>query len=851
MPGRSLVNERMRKALGGRINADGTVLPLVCRSFRQLVRFSLMVLLSLLVTVTHAGELEFDFDIPPAEARSALVEFARQANIQLLFAYDAVSTVQLNGLSGRYSIKEGIDALISGTCLQAVFETDVTTIITVSEQTKKFWFVRYGKCRPPSATSIALTAAVDTSSSSAQGTPARQAVAVEEIVVTAQRREESLQETPIAITAFGASQLEKFQISNVMDLSDKVPSLVSVPFAGTRVAPNLFIRGMGNLNNQSTNDLAIGIYIDGVPVGRGIGLAADVADLERVEVLRGPQGTLWGRNTTAGAINMVTKKPNNDLSGTAQLTVGSWNQRTRKASVNVPLNDKLFVRASYMRTKVDGWVDNKNTTLSNQVDFYEDDKEAFKVAARFEVSDDLIIDYGYDKSQMDYGNMFFQIIDGPQAVRGRQEKADPVLGQRPSDVDISGHDLTLTWTLGELTAKSITAYRELDSGSHTNFIDIFYQDRMMDQDQFSQELQLLGQTANERVNYVIGLFYIKERVDETTLSSFAGGALLDDWAIKAKASSSAAYGQFSWVPPILEDKLELTFGLRYTKDSRDARKTYTNVEFTPEITGLVLNGKTKFHSTNPMVTLSYAFSDNINAYTKFSTGYRAGGFNTQSTPALFAAGYKQEDVDAYEAGLKLRLFENRATLNMATFYNKYTKLQVDQERTPPIFVDTLNAGDATMKGFEIEGEAVLTDELSVNFFYSILDAEYGSYVDGGVDIKSIRVVPNAPNWQGGVGMTYQLSVAQIGNIVASVDFRAQDDFYGNPKLETKVPGYSFWNARIEIRQLNFVKTGNLRIALWCKNLGDEEYKTYTSNFGFLSALHGPPRSTGLDLIYEF
>ena len=146
-----------------------------------------------------------------------------------------------------------------------------------------------------------------------------QVTTVEEITVTAQRREESLQETPIAITAFSKRQLETKRVENVMDLLNQVPSVNLAPWAGSRVAPNLFIRGMGNLNTQSTNDMATGIYIDGVPVGRGIGLATDLADLERVEVLRGPQGTLWGRNTTAGAISFITEKPNDEFGGSVQL----------------------------------------------------------------------------------------------------------------------------------------------------------------------------------------------------------------------------------------------------------------------------------------------------------------------------------------------------------------------------------------------------------------------------------------------------------------------------------------------------------------------------------------------------
>lgn len=681
----------------------------------------------------------------------------------------------------------------------------------------------------------------------------RQRVAtLEEVVVTAQKREESLQETPIAITSFGSRELESQHISNVMHLLNKVPSLNLAPFAGTRVAPNLFIRGMGNLNTQSTNDMATGIYIDGVPVGRGIGLAADLADLERIEVLRGPQGTLWGRNTTAGAINFVTRTPDKELSGSIQLTAGSWGERSGRASFNVPISEKLFARIGYMRTENDGWVDN-HASLPNQINFNEDrKKEAVKLAVRYEPNERFAVDYGYDNSSMIYGNHYYQIIAGPRAVAGRQEDATPGLGLHPGDADLSGHNLTLTWAISDLlTLKSITAYRDLDSKTHMNFIDIFTQNRAMDQDQLSQEFQLIGDSPGGRLRYVAGLFYIEEDAGETLLSSFAGGALVDDWAVQAEARSSAVFGQVTWTPPILDEQLELTLGLRYTDDAREAGKVYTNPGFTPAIKGLSLKGDTSFNSLDPMLTVAYAFSEDINGYVKFSTGYRAGGFNTQSTPAFFSAGFDQEEVKAYEIGLKSRLFHNRVSLNIAVFDNDYKDLQVDQARSPPIFVDTLNAGEATIKGFELEGSAILTTGLSVNFFYASLDAEYDSYVDGGVELASVRFMPNAPDWQMGVGLTYEFPSTKFGDLTLNVDYRAQDDFYAGPKQDTHSPDYEVWNARLQLAAIPLMETGDLKIAIWGRNLGDEEYRLSTTNLGMLSAQFGAPRSVGVDLICEF
>ena len=674
---------------------------------------------------------------------------------------------------------------------------------------------------------------------------------LEEITVTAQRREESLQVTPIAITAFSTQDLETQRVSNVLDLLNKAPSVNLAPFAGTRVAPNLFIRGMGNLNAQSTKDMATGIYIDGVPVGRAIGLAADIADLERVELLRGPQGTLWGRNTTAGAINFVTRKPDEDLSFAAQLSAASWDQISGRARVNVPVTDNLFASLAYMRTENDGWVENKNTTLPNQINFNEDrKKEAINAAVRFEPTDAITVDYSFDSSEMTFGNHFYQVIQGPTAVPGRQESANRVRGLYPSNTEVSGHNLTAAWDINDdLTLKSISAYRDLDSQTNMNYVDIFTQDATQKQHQFSQEIQVVG-TAFERVEYVAGVFYFEEDSRETNASLFAGGALVDRWRVDSEGTSAAIYGQATWTPPVLDDRLGLTVGLRYTEDSRKATKTYVNPGFTPALTGLVVKGDRDFSAATPMATVDYEFAEAIRGYLKFSTGYRSGGFNTQSTPAYFGPGFDEENVDAWEIGLKSDLLDNRLRVNVALFDNEYTDLQVDQVRVPPIFTDTLNAGSATVRGAEIEASAVLARGLTANFYYSYLDADYDSYIDNGVELQAVKHMPNAPQYQLGAGVEYAFPQTAIGTFIVNLDYRKQDEFYAGPNPNTLSPGYDVWNARLQLVEIP-APHGAFRLAVWGKNLGDEIYRLSTTNLGLLSAQFGPPRSYGVDMTYEF
>jgi len=812
---------------------------------------------------TPGFQIVHQLDIPAGALRRALRELALQTGVQLVHFSTAIPrSMKSPALQGAYTLEQALARMLDGTGLAYRFANERTVVIVAgqtaasptlpaplpaaahdsapSQGRARSWLARlaafFAVCAPATGTVCAQEAEVAT---------------LEEVTVTAQRREESMQETPIAITAFAGEALEAQRVTNVMDLMNKVPSLTLVPFAGTRAAPNLFIRGMGNLNAQTTKDNATGIYIDGVPVGRSIGLATDIADLERVEVLRGPQGTLWGRNTTAGAINFITKRPDDQLSFGVRLTAGSWEQRSGRVKINVPVTDKLFVRAVYMRGEDDGWIDNLNATLPNQINFNEDrKKQAMRLAVRFAPTENFTADYAYDNSEMMFGNHFYQVIGGPTAVPGRQESSNSVLGLHPSDTEVGGHSLTLAWELGSVTLKSISGYRDLDSRTDMNFIDAFTQGNVQAQHQFSQELQVIGNVLGGRVKYAAGLFYFEEGSHEAITSSFAGGALIDSWLVWADGTSAAIYGQATWTPPILNDRMDLTLGVRYTEDSRKATKTYLNPGFTPALTGQVVAGDRDFSSFNPAVTVAYRFSDAIHGYGKFSTGYRAGGFNTQSTPAFFGPGFNEENVEAWEVGLKSDLLERRLRVNLAAFRSKYTDLQVDQRRTPAIFTDTLNAGSATVKGVELESVAIIGRGLSANIFYSWLDGEYGSYIDNGVDYASARYMQNAPKNQLGAGFEYAFPHFGIGDLTLSVDYRKQDEFYANPLAYSLSPGYEVWNARLQLAAIP-VPQGTLRLAAWARNLADERYRLATTNLGQMAAQFGPPRAMGVDLSYEF
>ena len=474
-------------------------------------------------------------------------------------------------------------------------------------------------------------------------------LALEEVVVTAQKRAESLQDAPLAITALGSRELEVQGITDLMDLRGTTPSLSIAPFVGDRATPIVFVRGMGTIVVQTTQDTAVGLYVDGVPLGRATGLAADIADIERIEVLRGPQGTLYGKNATAGAINYLTKKPAEEFAFEQALTSGNYDKLTSRTTVDLPLSDKLLTKFTYLYDKLDGWVDNK-VDLPNQADYNEQKNNAGRFALRYLPTDSLTIDYAYDRSDMDYGNSFFQITMGEKV--DREDSTDQAFGLNPSDTRIDGNTLTMTLERDNTTFKSITSYRELDAKIYQDYIGAFYQYSTIDQNQFSQEFQIIGDLG-ENFDYVAGLFYYKEESHEWASSEFGFAPFEDIWKVNGEAESKAIFGQGTWTPGIMDDRLSITVGLRYTDDERSADKKFLSNLFTgPAATPLFLKGDINNDKINPMVTFALAIQDNINSYFKVATGYRSGGFNTRSTELGFAAGFKPENVLSYELGLK-------------------------------------------------------------------------------------------------------------------------------------------------------------------------------------------------------
>ncbi len=722
---------------------------------------------------------------------------------------------------------------------------------------------------------------------------------LEEVVVTAQKRAESLQDTPISLAAFSGDQLEQFGIDDLGDITARTPNVDITPFPNSRSSLVIFMRGVGNNDSQTTQDPAVGIYFDGVYVGRSIGLTKDVADLERIEILRGPQGTLYGRNTTGGAINMISAKPAGEFALKGVLAAGNRDYQKALVQLDTPTIANLSAKISYSKAEKGPWVENAKGGKG----FVEEDREAGRFVLRWDISDTFSLDYAYDISEIVGPQPYYQVlrINEDRAVTP-QNLADAIAGGASQDTinnlqndllvgtlftpqfrerasedrlskgewdvpvedsvtEVSGHTLTLTWDLPFGTLKSISAYREvsedviMDYGAGVEWFDVMV---AIDQDQTSQELQLVGDIG-ESVNYVAGLYYFEENGFEHEVDTI-GGSVGEDRTIDSENKASAIYGQLSWTPESQRD-LTLTVGARYTEDDRCAEKYSINFTNSPNNTQQACDTWSNF---NPSITASYDINDQVNTYAKVVTGYKSGGYNVRSTEAGFQPAFDEEEMIAYEIGVKSTLADNRVRLNAAVFRSDYTDMQIQQilDNTAVFLTDVFNAGEAEIQGFEFDLTAILSEGLTLNLGYGYTDAEFVEVIDNNPNSATFRqdvsdryIMPYAPENTYSLVLEYQFPYFGIGNLRAIVDYNWRDERYGTASNDDMegffLDDYGLLGARLNWSEID-LGGSELSLALWGKNITDEEYLVHDiSQAYFHSGYFGELASYGLDVTLQF
>ncbi|HEY4547351.1 MAG TPA: TonB-dependent receptor [Pedomonas sp.] len=695
----------------------------------------------------------------------------------------------------------------------------------------------------------------------AGGASAQQAAGgIEEIIVTAQRRAESLQETPISIVAFSEAMLENKSITGINDLTAQVPNLQLTPFPGNATTQRIYIRGIGSNNDQFTQDPSVAVYIDGVYVARSQGLATEVADLERIEVLRGPQGSLYGRNATGGAINFITSAPKlGAWSAKQTLSIGNLDHFRSRTLVNIPVGEQFAAQLSYFRSKRDGITENLGTGVKR---FGDQDRTAYRASLLWQPAPEFELRYTYDRTEIDDTPAHAASVPLYPATLKRPKAGSPfVRNLQRNDIVSQGHNLTASWDLSaSAQLKSITAFRKLDSFTNQDYLSgvfgpfaasfvVFDQK----QEQFSQEVQLVGEIG-ERLNYALGAYYFKEDADGFD-TAFQLASRLIERSIGAKNKAYAAYAQATYTPDVLEDRLHLTLGGRWSRDERQATfQRSVQVGALPPAAEPVGRGSRSFEDFSPSATLAFDVTDQVNTYARVATGYKTGGYNVgASSLQRFSEGFAPEDVISYELGLKSDLLNRTLRFNVALFRMDYKDIQVNvPDPLQPSVIDVINAGKARVQGVELDVVMRPSPDLNIALSYGYLDAKYTSIIDpAGKDITANYPYISAPKHNITMSLEYTFPPTPIGTVSAVADYSFQDKQYSQANDWRYIIGdYGLLNARLNLTDMPLA-FADVRLGIWGRNLTGRDYYVAHGNLFAPGALYGEPRTYGIDLNLAF
>ncbi len=776
------------------------------------------------------------------------------------------------------------------------------------------------------------------------------AISVEELLVTARKRKEKLLDTPVAVTAFSSTDLADLNVRRIQDISNHVPNLALDPTSDTSNAARANLRGVGNGDSIGSDDPGVGLYVDGVYVARAQGALLSLYDLERVEVLRGPQGTLFGKNTIGGTVNLITRKPDlSDFGGKAELRVGNYDLFESRFAVNVPLVPEVAAaRISLSTATRDGFIKNKGRGSDL------DDEKLLAARAQFRIlpSEDLEVNLSLEHSIEDRKPQGFKckVVNpfpaGTNAVTRpdlattgtafrsaptsallaqqsgvnnlAQQAANLLTGANPfldacaddanrdtrsvasevtfqeEDLKTFGSNATLTWDVSDqLTFKAISGWRrqELDQSRDfdatelpilaINSIDAGLQQ----QDELSQEFQLLGNGFDGRLSYVVGLFglldknnsrgYLGQNSDTTFLFpvSIANPTVLVPQRgslvttrLKVDNVTYAAYAQGSYE---LTEQLSLSAGVRVTQERKEILRDDTcetmgvlcpSVGFQP----VLFDGSTRSKNLSPVATIQYEPSENTRVYASWSRAFKSGGFNGRLDSPTLTNTIDDEQLTSYEVGFKGSLLDRRLLVSAVAFHSIYEDIQLSLTRPNPLtglnqtFVT--NAGRAEISGGELELRWALLQGLEFNTALGATHARYTEFdapatsVDPRIpDDPKDRALPNTPTYTMNFGLSYQRGLGRLGDIRLRGDWthigRSGTDPMDSRELRKGKHG------ELDAQMVWALPDGATEFVLFADNLLDREYVTNGINlgasFGHALLLYNEPRTYGFELRRNF
>jgi iron complex outermembrane receptor protein len=679
------------------------------------------------------------------------------------------------------------------------------------------------------------------------------------VTVTAEHRQEDLQKAPLAITAFDEGSLRDQQINNIRDLSGRIPNLTLQRQSISYSAQTYGIRGIGE--GDPIQESAVAVYADDLYIPRAISSMLDFNDVERVEVLRGPQGTLYGRNSAAGAIRVITRDPDQKTRSFFELGAGNYNARNARLLVSGPLLDNtLFGSFSAIRLDRDGTV--RNRTRGKDVN--DIDIQSYRGKLRLHPDDSpwdvqLTLAGTFDRGDTTSYTPF-------DPATGHYDKFKTYSSLDPKNhLDQGSAVLRAIYSIDEhLNLKSVTAWSQFrqpvdydnsgkaNSGNAAPFQNnlILYKQRYA-----TQEFQLNGDY--EDFTYTLGLYLYKERfrAERDGLTYFVASDSVNGSG-QYSTTDTESYALYSQGNYKLTPRLSLTAGLRFTSEHKNFDYIQYRINTERDKLGVNFSSETSdsWTSLSPKVGLEYAWSDDLVQYGYVAKGFKAGGFDNRA-PTLAAAqqGFDPEDVTTYEIGFKGEFFGGRLRSNLALFYNDYDDLQTNAY-DPSIGTNLrTNIGAAHTYGVELETLSVLARDLQFRANLGYLRSKYDDFQNAagaGVSANGNRMI-QAPEWNASLGLVWSIPVNLPGALVAATDWQFQTKSYATPLNEdiTEIPQQSFWNANTSYSSGD----GHWTTTLSVKNLLNRSYPqnaTYSAQTAQNYYVINDPRTLLLSVRYD-
>ncbi len=716
-------------------------------------------------------------------------------------------------------------------------------------------------------------------------------VTLDEIKVTARRREETLQDVPVAVTAFTPETIDKLNVRDLSDLDAQVPNLTIYAARGSNSTITAYIRGVGQSDPLWGVDPGVGIYLDDVYIARPQGGLLDVFDIGRLEVLRGPQGTLYGKNTIGGAIKYISRDLPTDLEGMAQVGIGNYNQMDFSGAVGGAVGDNVRMRIAAASLNRDGFGKN----IVTGADVSDKDIQAVRYSAGYFADDSRFdvrfsIDYSKDDSGVRGAQMLSKNPLDPSTpdqlpLTSRYDVRNGM--PNVNETSLSGASIVANWQVNDnWLFKSVTAKRKSDTETYIDFdtlqqtltdVKAFYND-----DQLSQEFQASFDAAGNNRG-VLGVYWFKGTAGGLVQNVFLKGADLPpffpappgpgfpgqfgDTRGDVDTKSIAVYGD--WVYDVT-DQFSVNGGLRYTKEEKSAlvnNRSFANDSFTTPTATVGFNKSKTFTNLSPKLSLDYKLTEDTLLYGLFARGFKSGGYNIRASVLPNSQEpYEDEQVDSLEVGSKMSFLDQRMYLNLAYFHNKYKDIQLSVFTSCNVggvssfCADFTNAGKGTVSGAELEMQL----RPSANWFISgnlaTLNAKFDEYLFKGVNIANQQEFTNAPDFSGALNVEHIQPLSMGGQLSYRVSYSSQSsvtattEVVRDPVTNVLTSPITQGSYGLLSAGVQWKTTNDWLLSLQASNLNDKKYLItgyVIPATGVRTGFYGAPRQISLTARYNF